>query len=42
LSTPYIEVYNPSNLDNWAALGKAPYYQLPPDDIKLLTANQGR
>jgi hypothetical protein len=28
-STPHIELPNLSNLDTWAALGKAPYCQVP-------------
>jgi hypothetical protein len=38
-ATPYIELLDGTNPAWWAAMGRAPYAQLPPEDLELLTAD---
>jgi hypothetical protein len=40
-ATPHIELFDSTNSGWWAALGRAPYAELPPEDLALLAADPG-
>jgi hypothetical protein len=40
-ATPYIDLFVNTNPSTFAAIGRAPYAQLPPEDLTLLAADPG-